>query len=82
MERLAGRIAVVTGGASGIGKAIARRLIAEGMTVVIADIERGALQRAAAEIGGIGTRTPSSAEIFTPSRIRSGRRSCARGTRR
>jgi NAD(P)-dependent dehydrogenase (short-subunit alcohol dehydrogenase family) len=54
MEQLAGRVAVVTGGASGIGKAIARRLIAERMTVVIADIERLALQRAAAETGAIG----------------------------
>jgi NAD(P)-dependent dehydrogenase (short-subunit alcohol dehydrogenase family) len=54
MEQLAGRIAVVTGGASGVGKAIARRLIAERMTVVIADIERGALQKAAAEIGALG----------------------------
>ena len=54
MPQLAGRIAVVTGGASGIGKSIARRLIAERMTVVIADIERDALQRAAAETGAIG----------------------------
>ena len=54
MEQLAGRIAVVTGGASGIGKAIARRLIAERMTVVIADIELTALQTAAAETGAIG----------------------------
>jgi NAD(P)-dependent dehydrogenase (short-subunit alcohol dehydrogenase family) len=54
MEQLAGRVAVVTGGASGIGKAIARRLIAEGMTVVIADVERAALQKAATETGAIG----------------------------
>lgn len=40
---LASRIAVVTGGASGIGQAIAERLTADGATVVIADIdaERG-----------------------------------------
>jgi NAD(P)-dependent dehydrogenase (short-subunit alcohol dehydrogenase family) len=54
MEQFAGRIAVVTGGASGIGKAIAHRLIAERMTVVIADVERDALQKAAAETGAIG----------------------------
>jgi NAD(P)-dependent dehydrogenase (short-subunit alcohol dehydrogenase family) len=51
-----GKTAVVTGGASGLGKAIARQLAAEGMRVVIADIEESALQHAAAEIGAIGVR--------------------------
>jgi len=54
MDNLAGRVAVVTGGASGIGRAIARRLIGQGMTVVIADIEQSALERAAAETGAVG----------------------------
>jgi NAD(P)-dependent dehydrogenase (short-subunit alcohol dehydrogenase family) len=54
---LRGKVAVVTGGASGMGKGIAKRLIACGMQVVIADIEEGALQRAAAEIGAVGIRT-------------------------
>jgi NAD(P)-dependent dehydrogenase (short-subunit alcohol dehydrogenase family) len=48
---LRGKAAVVTGGASGIGKGIAARLIAEGMRVIIADIERGALEKTAAELG-------------------------------
>jgi len=41
---LAGRVAVVTGGASGIGRAVAERLVSDGATVVITDIqaERGA----------------------------------------
>ena len=46
MEDLAGRVAVVTGGASGIGRALAARLAREGMTVVIADVEAGALDGA------------------------------------
>ncbi|MCU1560952.1 bifunctional aldolase/short-chain dehydrogenase [Mycetocola sp.] len=48
---LAGRIALVTGAASGIGKAIATRLAAEGACVVIADLALEKAQEAAAEIG-------------------------------
>jgi NAD(P)-dependent dehydrogenase (short-subunit alcohol dehydrogenase family) len=54
---LNGRVAVVTGGASGIGKAVAQLLIAEGANVVIADVEEGALAPAAEEIGAVGIRT-------------------------
>lgn len=54
---LRGKVAVVTGGASGIGRGIATRLIAEGMRVVIADIEQEALDRTAAEIGAVGMPT-------------------------
>ncbi|WP_432789926.1 bifunctional aldolase/short-chain dehydrogenase [Brevibacterium sp. K11IcPPYGO002] len=48
---LAGRIAFVTGAASGIGKAIATRLVAEGACVVIADLDRDKAQEVAAELG-------------------------------
>ena len=47
MQDLAGKVAVVTGGGSGIGQAMARRFGIEGMKVVVADIERPALQRTA-----------------------------------
>ena len=47
----AGRIALVTGAASGIGKAIATRLAAEGACVVIADLDLEKAQAAAAELG-------------------------------
>jgi rhamnulose-1-phosphate aldolase/alcohol dehydrogenase len=49
---LATRIALVTGAAGGIGKATARRLAAEGACVVIADLDQGRAEEAAAEIGG------------------------------
>src|ERR1700739_628275 len=51
-RRLAGRIAVVTGGAGVIGLASARRLHAEGATVVIGDIDEKTGKAAADELGG------------------------------
>ncbi|MBK4346383.1 3-oxoacyl-ACP reductase [Lacisediminihabitans changchengi] len=52
-QRLAGKVAVVTGGASGIGLATARRFAAEGATVVIGDFNPETGLAAAAEIGGL-----------------------------
>lgn len=49
-----GKVAVVTGAASGIGFAVAARAAVEGMTVVLADIDTGKLRDAAAALRGTG----------------------------
>jgi len=49
--RLAGKQTFVTGGASGLGEAIARRFVAEGASVVIADIDQGGGERLAHDLG-------------------------------
>jgi len=53
LDRLKDRVAVVTGGASGIGLATARRLAAEGALLVLGDIDERAGRSAAEEVGGI-----------------------------
>jgi NAD(P)-dependent dehydrogenase (short-subunit alcohol dehydrogenase family) len=57
-----GRVAVVTGGASGIGKGLAKALLAEGAEVALADVEAEALAKAAAELGTVGIRCDVSRE--------------------
>ena len=59
MEQLAGKVAVITGGASGIGFATAKALAAKGVNLVLADIEAGALEKAAAELTATGTKVES-----------------------
>ncbi len=52
MKEFQNRVAVVTGGASGVGKALAKAFLREGMKVVIADVEEPALKLATEELGG------------------------------
>jgi NAD(P)-dependent dehydrogenase (short-subunit alcohol dehydrogenase family) len=54
VKEFSGRVAVVTGAASGIGRAIAERCAFEGMQVVLADVEQGALDRAVNELQSHG----------------------------
>ena len=59
--KLAGKIAIVTGGGKGIGKALAKALYEYGATVAVADLCKTEASRAAKNIGGIG---------FTPAGLR------------
>jgi len=54
MQDLDGRVAVITGGASGIGRALAQRLATEGMKLVLADVEEPALAATVAELSESG----------------------------
>ena len=57
MEQLEGKVAVVTGAASGIGRALIDRFAAAGMKVVLADVEEEALAKAEAEVQSTGAET-------------------------
>jgi NAD(P)-dependent dehydrogenase (short-subunit alcohol dehydrogenase family) len=54
MQELAGKVAVVTGAASGMGRAFAERFGREGMQVVLADVEQPALERTVEALRGRG----------------------------
>ena len=51
MQRLDGKVAIITGGAGGIGRETATRFVAEGASVLLSDIDEQGLQEACEEIG-------------------------------
>jgi rhamnulose-1-phosphate aldolase/alcohol dehydrogenase len=69
-KALATRVALVTGAGSGIGKAIAHRLAAEGACVVIADLNGEAAAEVAAELGGPDTAVPVTVDVTSEEQIK------------
>ncbi|MBY8882952.1 bifunctional aldolase/short-chain dehydrogenase [Actinacidiphila acidipaludis] len=67
---LATRIALVTGAGSGIGKAIAHRLAAEGACVVVADLNAEAAQQVADELGGADKAVAVTVDVTSEEQIR------------
>jgi NAD(P)-dependent dehydrogenase (short-subunit alcohol dehydrogenase family) len=61
MRRLAGKVAVVAGGATGIGAETSRRLASEGALVVVGDLDAGGAERVAATIRDTGEQAVSAA---------------------
>lgn len=66
MNYFSEKTAVVTGGASGIGRALCQALLAQGARVVIADIEQSALDRACAELGALGPVAGFKTDVTAP----------------
>lgn len=74
MQSFAGKVAVVTGGASGIGEGMAEALLGEGATVVLADIEAGVLDDTLKRLGQLGRVSAVVTDVSDPDSVEA----CAR----
>ena len=71
MQDFTDRVAVVTGAAKGIGRALAARCVAEGMHVIMADIDAAALDAAAAQLRRQGSApiTTAATDVADPDSV-------------
>lgn len=70
MENLAGKTAVVTGAASGIGRAFVDQCLAEGMNVVLGDIQQDALDETVKSLASVGSRiTATRLDVSRPEEL-------------
>lgn len=69
MKDFAGKVAVVTGGASGIGRSLVKELLAAGAKVVIADVEQSALDRVLAEFADAGEVSGVVTDVSSPESV-------------
>ncbi len=69
MGLLAGRTAIITGGAQGLGYAIAEAFVAEGARVVLGDLDLGRTEAAAAELGGSGVARAAHCDVTSSAEV-------------
>jgi NAD(P)-dependent dehydrogenase (short-subunit alcohol dehydrogenase family) len=69
MESLSDRVAVVTGGAGGIGQALCRRFLVEGMRVMVSDVRADAVAQAVAELGALGEVDGMTTDVSDPASV-------------
>jgi NAD(P)-dependent dehydrogenase (short-subunit alcohol dehydrogenase family) len=69
MDSFSDKVAVVTGGASGIGAALVRQLLAQGARVVVADVEQAALDRMLTEVADLGECSGIVTDVSSPESV-------------